>query len=468
MSKNNNNNNTIKISEYDKLVVDIRNNLTTRLTDLMSKLLNSAQDDLFDMSEAADNNEEQARYFELMNQLRTQKPVIAVNFSKEIKEYLIPAGDFEAKKIEQKSEDEGELSLVDQDEMEGMVLVKGISERAASKYREQLSHLEARLEHLAYKTSTVFTKNALVPNNICQAFNDALGDEFDNTNKKILFRMFDVEIANKLDALYDSINNRLIDAGILPQIKLHTQKQATRSRPKAPPVMDENMTQDQQEQFDDGSGYSGMGGQAGGYQGSAGQGPAAGATGGMAGGNTGPGGGAAGGNNISGFAMTATPGGTYRHSSAGGYQAGAGAPGGQGASGTGGAGGDGGNVPGGTMNSGVPGSAGGPGGVAGGPGGSAGGPGGGAGGGGAGGGAGGASGPGGVAGGPGAGGASGPGGTAGGPVLVLVDLEARLVALVVLALPHPAAMPPVTVVNRIRQLKAQNINIIPLACQPAR
>ena len=67
-----------KISEFDKLVVDIHNNLVTRLDDLMSKLLNSAEDKLFNMSDEADSNEEQARYFELMNQVRTLKPEIAI------------------------------------------------------------------------------------------------------------------------------------------------------------------------------------------------------------------------------------------------------------------------------------------------------------------------------------------------------------------------------------------------------
>ena len=304
-----NNNNTSKITEYDKLVVDIRNNITTRLTDLMSKLLNSAQEDLFNLSEAADNNEEQTRYFELMNQLRVNKPVIASDFDKNIKEFLIPAKDYDEKQVEQKSDEESELSLIDQDEMEGMVLVKGIGERASSRYREPLSHLEARLEHLALQTPTIFTKNALVPVNICQAFNDALGEDFDSTNKKILFGMFDVEVASKLESLYDSINTRLIDAGVLPQIKLHTQKTPSRPRPKPQQGAQENIDDVPQDDFDGaGAGYAGASGPAGGGVASGG-GPAVAGGGGPAG----VAGSAGGGSNISGFAMTAPPGGTYRH-----------------------------------------------------------------------------------------------------------------------------------------------------------
>ena len=330
MSENNKNNEE-KINQYDKLVVDIRNNLVTRLDDLMSKLLNSTQDKLFDMSDEADSNEEQTRYFDLMNQIRTLKPTIAEAFTKNIKAYLVPAKDYEAKKAKVDDDDEeDELSLIGQDEMEGIVLVKGIGERATSLYREQLSHLEARLQHLATKADTVFKDDALIPTNFCQAFDDALADDFSNINKKLLFSMFEFEVTNKLDALYDSINNRLIDAGILPQIKLHAMGQKpSRPRPKPPqnaPTNEDEIAQQQGYTDDASAGYGGgyAGGPAGtgqpgagsGGQGYTGGGPSgAGQTGGGAGGDghTAGGGPGAGGNNIAGFAMTAPPGGGYRH-----------------------------------------------------------------------------------------------------------------------------------------------------------
>ena len=309
MSETDNNQQDYKINQYDKLIVDISNNLTTRLTDLMSKLLNSAQEKLFTLSDEADNNEDQTRYFELMNQVRTLKPEIARVFDSKVKQYLVPAKDFESRQKEHKDDLEGELSLVDQDEMEGIVLVKGIGERAAGKYREQLSHLEARLEHLALKTPNTFKKDALQPTNFCQAFDDALADHFDNTNKKILFGMFDVEVANKLDALYDSINNRLIDADILPQIKLHVQGQKAKG-PRPTPAPLAGQEHEQQQEFTDDGSYAGShGGTSGGTAGHAGSAGAGGKAGGQAGGSA-----PAGGSNISGFAMTAAPGGNYRHS----------------------------------------------------------------------------------------------------------------------------------------------------------
>jgi len=335
MSENNKNNeenqnqkNSDKINEFDKLVIDIRNNLTTRLDDLMSKLLNSAQEELFNLSREATSNEEQTRVFDLMKQSRTLKPDITIDFSSGIKKYLVPSKDYEDQHSKKEVEEDDELSLVGQDEMEGIVLVKGIGERATAKYRDQLSHLEARLEHLATKTSHIFKEDALSPTNFCQAFDDAMAENFSNENKKLMFAMFDVAIANKLDALYDSINNRLIDAGILPQIKLHMQRQqAAKPRPKptaANPEPDKEQGQEQvgQDDYAEGDGGAQAGNHGGGQAGGAPAGAAPGGqTGGYGGGRTQADGGQnatanpepSGGSNIGGFAMTAAPGGAYQH-----------------------------------------------------------------------------------------------------------------------------------------------------------
>ena len=266
---------------FDQLVVEINDDLTTHLSDLITKLLDSAQEELFNISNEADNNEIQTRYFELTNQVRTLKTTIIENFSDNFNAYLLPANEFENKQNENQLSDDGELSLVNQEDMDGIVLVKGIGERSAAKYSDQLSQLKIRFDELAKKTSHIFKSDALVPTNICQAFDDALANEFDSENKKILFALFDTDVASKLDDLYDSINTRLIDAGILPTIKLHVTKQASSS---TAPTKHTQQAVDSTEENHAGENtvddsHTG---------------------------NT------DGGSNISGFAMTAAPGGNYR------------------------------------------------------------------------------------------------------------------------------------------------------------
>ena len=265
-------------TSYEQLVVEIINNTNTRLSELTTKSLDITQNKLFDLSNEADSNIDQTRYFELTNQIRNLKSDIAVDFNINIKKHLVPTSKFKASQNDQALPDDGELSLVDQDDMEGIVLVKGIGERTAAKYSEQLSQLELRFKELALKTDTVFIPEALDPTNFCQAFDDALGHHFNNEDKKVLFAMFETNVVNKLDQLYQTINQHLIDAGILPTIKLAA---TVVSQPS--PVRDHAANHAMEnDQKDDGN-QEAVNSQD------------------------------AGTNNINGFAMTAAPGGSYQN-----------------------------------------------------------------------------------------------------------------------------------------------------------
>lgn len=296
------------------MVTDIGNNVAMRLYDLISNLLNSSQDILFKMSDEADNNDDRSRYFELMNQIRMFKATIANDFNNNIKEFLLPAGEYEARQLDKQLSDD-ELSLVDENDMEGMILVKCIGERATTKYHEQLSYLEARLDYLQLKTDKIFKTDALTPTNFCQAFDDALSGNFDIGNKKLLFGMFDEEVANKLDALYESVNNRLIDADILPQIRHHFHlPKSQRTRPKPSPAANDHITEELDEygHVEDNPHYNGDYAASGSTQWSG-----SGTGGQLTGAHTGGGGAGATtvqarARSINGFAMTAAPGGNYR------------------------------------------------------------------------------------------------------------------------------------------------------------
>lgn len=203
---------------YNILVKEISTGITNTLSEMITAHLDSTQEILFTWSNEADNNEDQTQYFELMNQIRALKTIIADDFIKNINASMhTPVED---EKNAEKDESEDELSLVEQDDMESIVLVKGIGERTAGKFQEQLSQLEKRLDHLAKQTENAFNTEAITPTTICQAYNDALTDDFDTTSIKILFALFDKDVAGSLDRIYDATNNSLIDAGILPKIQL--------------------------------------------------------------------------------------------------------------------------------------------------------------------------------------------------------------------------------------------------------
>lgn len=172
------------------------------------------------MADNASNNEEQRSYFELMKQLQNIRNSLSDEFIKHFNKILLPYTHESSNDNLADAFSGQELSLVDQQDMEDMVLIKSISDKASSKFREKLSHLELRFEALAIKTPEIFEKTALTPANICNAFNDTLGVIFDLHAKKLLFKFFDKHIIAHLGALYDDVNGAMIDAGILPEINI--------------------------------------------------------------------------------------------------------------------------------------------------------------------------------------------------------------------------------------------------------
>jgi hypothetical protein len=226
-------------NDYSDFIQDIKNDIEARLRDLISNYLDKTESTLLEMAQDAPSNKEQIIRFEWLRLLRENKSNLATSYSNNITPLLRPFPVTEAEKKQHKLDAEDELSLVDHSEIEDMVLVKNIGERAAGNFREQISNLEARLEYLALKTDDIFQKRAISPINLCQAFDDALGDDFDIDFKKRLFGFFYENVASKFGTLYDAINDKLIGVGILPEIKIPMLNKSRNRRRAQQPHVDE-------------------------------------------------------------------------------------------------------------------------------------------------------------------------------------------------------------------------------------
>jgi len=207
--------------EYGDLIAALKDEITTNLRNLLTKMLNDADEKLLDMADEAAYSHEKDVFYMLKKKLLQQKAEVAADFMTNILPLLRPYTVTQAEEAANKVQDfDDELSLIGQDDMEDLVLVKNVGTETASKFREQISHLETRLDHLALKSTDIFAKNALAPMKICQAFDDTLLEKFDLEERKVLFKLFSDEIAHKLDGLYDGLNKEMIQVGMLPKIKV--------------------------------------------------------------------------------------------------------------------------------------------------------------------------------------------------------------------------------------------------------
>ncbi|MDQ1363008.1 MAG: hypothetical protein QG652_868 [Pseudomonadota bacterium] len=311
---------------HAELVEAILSQLEVFFSSKMAQLFVNADEYLFQSADHAKNTAEQNRLFEFMNALRKQREMVGKNFFAELNKFLKPVAisrELPKKKHHTAAGQTG-LSLIDQDEMDEMVTLTTISGKATVEYREELAHLEARLEHLALQNRNIFHPKALDPQHICEAFQEALTiSDFDKDNKIILYKLFDSELLKHIKNLYDDLNGLMIRAGILPQIehtgKIRRDPRDNRQRTAhQPPAVDELLTPAQTQ------GPLGRGGQSGGYYTA----PATGGGGYAAGGYGYPAGQAAGGMAGSGAAGYATAGAAAGGGASGGGVPGGGVPGG--------------------------------------------------------------------------------------------------------------------------------------------
>ncbi len=207
---------------YNELVTELKNTLNFHLKDLFTSFFNHADTALFELANEASNNEEQKQYFDLLHSVRSDKANLSRGLSDALRSYLKPITALSPSldSAIEDDDDDDELSLVSQDTMDEMVLVNTISGKAYEDFSEAINHLSIRLEFLAEQTPMIFSKDALIPLHFCESFQQTITIlDISTSDKLILYKLFDNEVASNLNVLYDKLNTLLIDAGVLPKIR---------------------------------------------------------------------------------------------------------------------------------------------------------------------------------------------------------------------------------------------------------
>lgn len=216
--------------EHAQLIESIYSFLNAELLELfVGMLVNSdrsleyllkaieTEKNLSDEFEPDEKQELEIKALQLMHREQAQ---INTNFFIAINEILLPSfqSSFED------HEEEG-VSLVDIEEVEEMVAITTMQANALNLFGEEVNYLEARIEYLEIMSAPIFGYQALSPNRICEAFQTAIKPLGITTEiKLILFKYFDEHVNLRLENMYITINNMLIQAGILPEVILSSKQ----------------------------------------------------------------------------------------------------------------------------------------------------------------------------------------------------------------------------------------------------
>lgn len=204
---------------YADLVEEIISQLEMFFVTHLEDMFKQADSYLFEAADEATSTAEQTSLFECMNAMRTSKQLIQQGFVNELSIYLQPVGELEELPAKKQGKQNTELGLVEQNEMDEMVTLTTISSKAAMDNAEAINHLIKRFKELAQYNDHIFHAEALEPKRLCDSMHEAVTEiDLTDKNKLILYRFFDKSLINQLSELYDTLNNLLIDQGILPVI----------------------------------------------------------------------------------------------------------------------------------------------------------------------------------------------------------------------------------------------------------
>lgn len=204
---------------YIELVEEIISQLEGFFSSHLTDMFKQADEYLFQAADEASNSAEQTGLFECMNAVRTNKTTIQQGFIDELSIYLQPVADLKELPEKKHKKKPAALGLVEQNEMDEMVTLTGISSKAAMDNSEAIDHLVKRFKELVIYNDHIFHPEALEPKHLCECMQDSVAKtDLIDANKLVVFQFFDSALIKDLGALYETINNLLIEQGILPEI----------------------------------------------------------------------------------------------------------------------------------------------------------------------------------------------------------------------------------------------------------
>ena len=188
------------------------------LSDLIRVLMENIDDALFELTEKVETDRERNMYFDAMREIRLKRQQIQQNFDMEMQQC------FDRLLLERtasRKETQGdELSLVDQEDMEGQLAIDNMISKARPHFEDDLYAVAERLKVVLHRKEIPEDLNPLDPKAICESFHQASKDlESDIHVLLIFFKMFDKFVMSRLGGFYRELNQFFVNKGVLPEFE---------------------------------------------------------------------------------------------------------------------------------------------------------------------------------------------------------------------------------------------------------
>ncbi|MEP6485308.1 MAG: DUF1631 domain-containing protein [Rudaea sp.] len=217
----------------------VRGTALKRVQGLVATLFENIDDALFDLAERAENNSIQTQYFDGMREVRKKRQLVERLFQEQLSKVFneFAAGKMQPTRADNIAGGNGDLSLVDDKELEESLAIASTVAKAENRLARPLYAVNQRLSVMLGGAKVEDATNPIAPAPLCQAFRFSMREmELNLQTQLIIYKLFDRYVMSGLDALYEEVNELLIQAGVLPQIRHTVAGMGNRpNRPMPPP-----------------------------------------------------------------------------------------------------------------------------------------------------------------------------------------------------------------------------------------
>ncbi|MBL4607200.1 MAG: DUF1631 domain-containing protein [Pseudomonadales bacterium] len=197
------------------LLEDIAALSMDQLAAAVARLLDAVDDHFFDLAEEAKTNSEQNFYFEAMRDVRVGRRGVEQSFRQNL-ENGFRVMCFSA--IPEKSASNEPPVLVSDASGDLDEAISRIDRKFKATSAAELYKVTVRFDAINEDYQVLEENNALSPKNLCEYFNRSSKLlNLDSKSKHVLFKLFDRNVIRVLPSLLRQVNDKLSDAGVLPE-----------------------------------------------------------------------------------------------------------------------------------------------------------------------------------------------------------------------------------------------------------
>lgn len=235
-----------------KILSEWEEEVSKSLVEGLRQLFDSSSQVLLEFADAAENNRLQRLFFDAQREFYLKEEVIVTEFQQQLLERMQA---FTTITDTSKQLGADTLSLVEVEDYERSLALETIAKRAVDKQQSQLHALSQRLSVLLGGRPVNAEQLPANPMQVIRAFDPASRKlEVEKEVRLVFYTLFDRYVMGRLGPLYNDFNDRLVEMGILPNVKYDYQHfgPASQGRGDAQPEQDVDDPLERTPEFDPG------------------------------------------------------------------------------------------------------------------------------------------------------------------------------------------------------------------------